>query len=137
MTTMTINSPSQILRWLLLAALAVSAAAFAAAATDPSGVWTLKATGPNGASVESSLTLSWANNRLTGTIENRAGKADLQNAVFHDDQISFDVTRRIRLRKFVVHYVGKVAGDKLAGTLETKTRKQGEVLLPWEAVRKK
>ncbi len=110
---------------------------FAADSPDPSGVWTLKAEGPNGRAFESTLTLTWANNQLTGTIDNRAGKQSIEKAKFTGEQITFTVTRRIRWRKLVVTYSGKLNGDSLDGTLETKGRGATPVAIPWHATRTK
>ena len=109
----------------------------AALAADPSGTWKFKAEGPNGRSVDSTLTLKWDNQQLTGTIENRAGKAEIRNAKFINDQVSFTVTRKIRRRSFTTNYSGKLEGDAIKGTIEATNRKKEKVSLPWEAQRLK
>jgi len=109
----------------------------AALAADPSGTWKFKAEGPNGRAVDSTLTLKWDNQQLTGTIENRAGKAEIRNAKFVNDQVSFTVTRKIRRRSFTTNYSGKLEGDAIKGTIEATNRKKEKVSLPWEAQRAK
>jgi hypothetical protein len=119
------------------ALLGLQAAVWAAPVADPSGVWTVKAEGPNGREFDSTLTLAWANGQLSGTIDNRAGKVDIGNAKFAGDQVSFTVTRRVRFRKLVVTYVGKIDGDTLNGTLETKGRGSIPISAAWHATRGK
>lgn len=123
--------------FLIIFSLGLWAPLFAAGTPDPSGVWTLKAEGPNGRDFESTLTLTWANSQLSGTINNRAGKQAIEQAKFTADQISFTVTRRIRFRKLVVTYTGKLNGDSLDGLLETKGRGASPVSIPWHATRTK
>ena len=109
-------------------------------AGDPSGTWKFSAEAA-GRSIESTLTLQWADNQLTGNIDNRTGKADIGEAKFVDDQVTFTVTREIgkRLRKktFTIHYTGKLEGDSIKGTIETTGRDKKPVSVPWEAQRVK
>lgn len=109
-------------------------------AGDPSGLWKFKAEA-QGRSVESTLNLQWQNNRLSGTIDNRAGKAEIKDAKFADEQVSFTVERsfgkRLRKKTFTVHYVGKLEGDTIKGTIETTDRDKQPVSIPWEAHRAK
>ena len=113
----------------------------AAYAGDPSGTWKFQAEGPGGRSAESTLTLKLQDNQLTGTIDNRAGKAEITAATFKDDQIAFTVVREIgrRLRKqtFTIRYSGKLEGDTIKGTIETTGREQKPISIAWDAQRMK
>jgi hypothetical protein len=127
-------------RSLTVAIVAIFVTALNAFAGDPTGTWTFKTEGKE-RSLESTLTLHWENNQLTGTMDNRAGKAEIRNAKFVDDQLSFTVERTIgkRLRKktFIVNYAGKLEGDTIRGTIQTTGRDKQPVSLPWEAQRVK
>lgn len=131
----------KILRTLLLFVTVFGAAALTAVAADPSGTWKFTAGGPNGRSMESTLTLNLTGGQLSGWIENRAGKTAIENARFADDQLSFSVQRefgrRLRKTKLTVRYSGKLEGDTIAGTIETTGRKKQPISIPWEAKRQK
>lgn len=128
------------LRILLLALAATAGSALTAFAGDPNGVWKFKAEA-QGRSVESTLTLAWQNNKLTGTIDNRAGKTEIKDAKFANDQVTFTVERtfgkRLRKRTFEVHYSGKLEGDTIKGTIETHGRDDQPISVAWEAQRAK
>lgn len=117
------------------------ATALTAVAGDPSGTWKFKAEGPGGRSTESTLTLKWANNQLSGSIDNRAGKADIKDATFANDQISFTVIRefgrRLRKKTFTTHYSGKLEGDTIKGTIATTGREKEPISIAWDAQRAK
>ncbi len=119
---------------LVITGLALAATAWAA---DPNGAWKFTAKGPNGRSVESTLTLAWANNQLTGTIDNRAGKADIKDAKFANDQVSFTVVRKVRRHALTIDYAGKLEGDTIKGTIQTTDRDENPISIPWEAARVK
>ena len=112
-----------------------------AVAADPSGTWKFKAESAAGRSVESTLILKLENNQLTGSVDNLAGKADITNATFANDQVTFTVEREIgrRLRKqtFTVNYSGKLEGDTIKGTIQTTGRDKQPVTIGWEAKRAK
>jgi autotransporter translocation and assembly factor TamB len=120
------------LRLLALFAGLVSLTAFAG---DPTGTWKFKAEGPNGRSVDSTLTLQWDGNRLSGSIDNRAGKVAISAATFADDQVTFQVDRKIRRRKLTVTYAGKMEGNRITGTIQTTGREEKLVSVPWNAHR--
>lgn len=128
-------------RNLRFAILALGATALNAFAGDPTGTWTFQGEGPKGRSVETTLTLKYDNNQLSGTIDNRAGKVAITNAKFADDQVSFTVVRKVgrRLRKqtFTLDYRGRLEGDTIKGTIETTVRGDKPVSIPWEARRVK
>jgi hypothetical protein len=129
------------LRLPALALFAFAATALTAFAGDPNGTWKVKAEAANGRSLESTLTLTWADNQLSGTIDNRAGKADIKDATFANDEIKFTVVRKFgrgfRKKTFTTHYTGKLEGDAITGTLETTGRDQQPVSIPWQAERQK
>ena len=122
----------------MLAAATVLATSLSALAGDPNGLWKFNAESGSRA-IESTLSLRWQNDQLSGTIDNRAGKAEIKNARFANEQVTFSVERTIgkRLRKktFVVHYSGKLEGDTIKGTIETIGRDKQPVSVPWEAQR--
>ncbi len=128
------------LRNLVLAISTLYLSSYAVAAGDPTGSWKFSAAAGE-RTLESTLTLNWKDGKLTGTINNQAGKVDITEARFVDDQVSFTVVREIgkRLRKktFKVDYAGKLEGDVIKGTLETTGRDKQPVSLPWEAQRVK
>jgi hypothetical protein len=125
----------------LLTALVLFCSAVAAYAGDPNGTWKFGAEGPNGRSIEATLTLKWQDNRLSGTIDNRAGKVNITQATFADDQVSFTVVRELgrgfRKQKITLHYSGKLEGDTIKGTIQTMGRAQNPISVPWEAQRAK
>jgi len=127
----------KLLRILALVSIAWLAAAATAWAGDPNGSWKFTAQGPNGRSAESTLTLKWADNQLTGSIDNRAGKAEIKDAKFANDQLSFTVVRKIRRFTITVNYAGQLTGDTIKGTIQSKDRDGNPVSVPWDAQRVK
>ncbi len=124
----------RILSTALLATFITTLTAFAG---DPNGTWKFKAEAPNGRSVDSTLTLKWDKNQLSGTIDNRAGKTDIRNARFVDDQVTFTVERKFRRQKIRINYAGKVEGDTIQGTIQTTGKENNPVSIPWTAQRAK
>lgn len=128
------------LRPLTLASCALFFASLALAAGDPNGTWKFTAEA-GGRSLESTLILKWENDRLTGSMDNRAGKVDITAARFTGDQVTFTVVREIgkRLRKktFTIKYAGQLEGDTIKGTIQTTGRDQQPVSMAWEAQRAK
>lgn len=128
------------IRLLVLAILATLVTSLhAVAAGDPSGTWKFTVQSPNGGSIESTLTLRWENNRLSGSVTGRAGEAEITDAAFADDRVSFSVVRKIgrgfRKKKFTINYTGKLEGDAITGTIETTGRDKKPVSIPWNAQR--
>ncbi len=111
------------------------AAALAAAAADPSGVWKFEFEGAQGRKLDSTLTLKLDGDRLGGTIDNRGGKVEISDAKFDGDQISFNVVHKIRLRKFTTNYSGRLDGDTIKGTVSMKGRDGQVKNREWEAKR--
>jgi hypothetical protein len=133
----TLSSFMKTLRTALFVTFMLSAAVLSAIAGDPNGVWKYNAETPKGKSVESTLTLKWNNNELSGNVDNLAGKAEIKDAKFADDQISFTVVRKLRRREFTIQYSGKLEGDTITGTVQTKGREDKPLSLPWSAKRTK
>ncbi len=115
--------------------------AVAPAAGDPSGIWKISLQGPGGREFDSTLTLQWLNGLLTGTMENRAGKAAISDVSYAGDQLSFTVVRRIgrrlRHRTLATRYTGRLEGDTITGSLESTGRDGQPVSVPWQAQRGK
>jgi hypothetical protein len=129
------------IRTLAVAIFATLLTSVAAYAGDPTGTWKFGGEGPNGRSVDTTLTLKWHDNQLSGTIDNRAGKVAITNATFADDRVAFaverEIGRRFRKQKITVNYSGKLEGDTIKGTIETIGREKKPLSLPWEATRGK
>lgn len=138
----------------IVAASVLSAAAFAA---DPSGTWTFPAgfgrgAGPGGGAPaapgggqarggggQQTLTLTYANGKLTGQLAGGRGEpVAITAASVKDDVVEFAVERTGRDgTKRLTKYVGKLAGDTITGTLEGPGR-GGEVMKrDWVATRAK
>jgi hypothetical protein len=125
------------IRLLAATALTLSLAALTSFAADPNGIWKFKAEGPKGRSVEATLVLKWENNQLSGSVENRLGKAEINEATFANDQITFTVAREFRGKKLTSHYSGKLSDNSINGTIETTGREEKPISIPWEAQRGK
>lgn len=123
------------IRTISAAFFALGLATLSALAADPTGTWKFSVQRPNGQIAEATLTLKLENNQLTGTLENRAGKIDISNAVFANDEVSFSVVRKFRRREFTVNYQGRIEGDTITGNIEAPRRGNGPVTIPWEAKR--
>jgi hypothetical protein len=134
-----IHSLMKTFRTLTVAMLATFVTSLSALGADPSGTWKFENQGPKGGSLESTLALQWKDNRLTGTIENRAGKVEITEATFANDEVGFNVIRKIgrgfRKRTFTISYTGKLENDTITGTIETVGRGEKPVSVPWEATR--
>jgi hypothetical protein len=125
------------IRLLAATLLTLSFTILAAYAADPNGTWKYKAESPRGRSVEATLVLKWENNQLSGSVDNRLGKAEINDAIFANDQITFNVTREFRGKKITTHYNGKLTENSINGTIETAGREEKPISLPWEAKRAK
>jgi hypothetical protein len=106
-------------------------------AGDPTGTWKSKTELLNGTNLESTLVLNWDSSHLSGYVDNRAGKADIKNAAFVEENVSFKVERKIRRRKITVNYSGKLADDTITGTINYLDRDKKPVSIAWEATRAK
>lgn len=122
----------------LIACLATAPlAADTSAAADPSGTWTYTLATPNGRSMESTLVLSYKDGKLSGTVDNRAGKTEIENASFENGTVSFDVHRERRRAKSDAHYEGKMEDNTITGTVTIEIPKRDESYSSdWTALRK-
>jgi hypothetical protein len=119
---------------LLLSFLTLSAFA-AGASDDPSGTWKWKAT-IKGHEIESTLVLSYKDAKLSGTIDNRAGKTEIKNASFSNGDVSFTVEREFRRKKFSTQYKGRLEGNAINGTIMTTGGKDDQSgSAEWHATR--
>jgi hypothetical protein len=129
------------IRALTVAIAAIFALTLTAFANDPTGTWKFKAEIADGRSVESTVTLKWENNQLSGTVENRLGRTSISDGRFVDDQVTFTVVRkigrRLRKKKFTINYAGRLEGDAIKGTIQTIGRDKNPVSLAWDAQRVK
>jgi hypothetical protein len=132
-----ISSLMKTLRTLFLTTFVVVLAAASALAADPNGAWKYTVQGLKGQSIESTLTLKYDNNQLSGNVDNRAGKAEIKDGKFTEDQISFSVVRKLRHHEFTTHYAGKLEGDTITGTVQTTGRDDNPISIPWVAKRAK
>lgn len=119
---------------LLCSFLAITAAATAAFAADPTGVWKWATKSPNG-DIETSLKLELKDGKLAGAYSNQFGDTTITNASFQDDTIAFEIVRDFNGNKFVVKYRGKLEGDAIKGTLEAPGRDGATMKLDWNAKR--
>lgn len=128
---------SALLRRPLLGLLFVASAAVALA--DPNGIWKLNVEGPDGRTLESTLTLAVNNGRLTGTMDNRLGPAEISAGTVNGDQVTFSVVREIgrrwRKKTFVSEYVATVKNDTLEGQVQMTDRNGQPRTVPFTAVR--
>jgi hypothetical protein len=113
-------------KWIssLLAALTLTAVAFAADAT-PVGVWKWTVQGRQGGQgFEQTVKLEYKDGKLSGIMPGRdAGQysvpdTPITDASFKDGQIKFAVTREFNGQKFTTKYDGKLEGDTIKGTFE-------------------
>lgn len=99
-------------RLVLTAALALSA--FAA---DVTGKWKTSFE-INGEKREGSMTLKADGAKLTGTMENARGSAEISDGKIDGDSISFIVVRNFNGNEVKIAYKGKVSGDEMKLTVD-------------------
>ena len=136
----------------------------AALAADPSGTWKWTAMGMGGGARgggekagggekgggggqrgtprESTATLAMKDGTLTGSLSmpGRGGDpvtAQISDASYKDDTISFSVVRETQNGKITTKYMGKVEGDTIKGTMEVPGRDGETRKLDWTATRAK
>ncbi len=121
-------------------------ASLSAMAADPTGVWTFTvqnpgadADGTGSRKVEATLQLKWADQKLSGTLQNRAGEAKISDATFDGENVRFTVVRTFgrffKKRTFTTHYQGKLTDTAIDGTIDATGRDDQPVSLPWHAER--
>ena len=118
----------------LLGFVLIVSSAVSAMAADPSGSWRFTLESPKG-SADSTLTLQLKDATLSGSIDNRMGKAKITNATFSNDQIVFTVARKISRRTLNMNYSGKLEGNTIVGAIQTVGRDGHSISVPWKAQR--
>ena len=105
----------------------------AADKVDPSGTWKWTRE-VEGEKVESVLKLKLEKDKLTGRYTRGELKSDVQNAKLDGDKLSFDVVGKVNGTDMKAAFNGKVADEKITGTVQLSANGQsGE--LEWEAKR--
>ena len=118
----------------LLAAAALSAAAFAA---DAAGTWKWSFEGPNG-QMETTLKLALKDGKLAGTYSNQFGETAVSNAMLKDGTLTFAVERDLGGNKFTLKFSGKLDGDTIKGEFEAPNFDGGgSRKVEWHAQREK
>jgi hypothetical protein len=125
-------------------AAAESATAVAETTASPTGTWTWGQQGRDGTTFEQTLTLEYVDGKLTGTLlggqrpQGQMPDIAIGDASFNKGALSFTVTREFNGNQFVIKYEGRLAGDKIDGTIERPGRDGGApVKREWHAARKK
>ena len=100
---------------------------------DPFGPWRWSIE-INGNSIDNVLKLSTGEDgKLTGTLEARGIKMDVQEGKVSGDEVSFQVQVELE-QKITVRFEGKIEADKINGELRAKGDGE-EREFPWEATR--
>lgn len=99
---------------LLVALCVIAVSTFAA---EPVGTWTWSQPGREG-EIAVSLKIESKDGVLTGALTNPTATVEVTELTVQDDVISFSVAGRRAPTK----YTGKVAGDKITGTIELPGR---------------
>ncbi len=105
-----------ILRLPILAAAAAFLIAAAAHAADPTGSWQWT-TKRGDREIKSTLTLSWKDGQLTGSLKSRRNETAIAAGSFKDGAVAFTVTREMRDQTMTFTYSGKLDGDTIKGTV--------------------
>jgi len=104
------------------------------AAADPNGIWKWTFPTQNG-DIELALTLKAEGEKLTGQMIRGDMKTDINDGMFKNDEVTFNVVRERDGQKFTAKYKGKVEADTIKGTIDIEFN--GETRsLDWEAKRK-
>ncbi len=102
---------------------------------DPTGVWTWKRPGRDGAEVTSTLNLKAEGGKLTGKVSGwNNTENDIEKGTIKGNAIAFQVTRSFNGNEMTIKYAAKVEGDALAGTIAF-TRDGEERSREWTATR--
>jgi hypothetical protein len=128
-------------RYLLIACTAVlpivcaqaaePSAAVTVVTSSPTGTWTWKQSGRDGASYEQTLQLAYTDGKLTGTLlggqrpQGAMPDVAIQDGTFQNGTVAFSVAREFNGNRFVTKYEGKLDGDTITGTSERPGRDGG------------
>lgn len=103
--------------------------------TKVTGTWRWTSATPGAQALESTLKLKQAGTQINGAVLSRNGPdAPIANGVIQGDAVSFDLTRERDDKKFVFHFHGKFAGERIKGEIESEFLGEKKVH-PWEAAR--
>jgi hypothetical protein len=109
----------------------------AEAPPSPAGRWQWTAIGRTGAH-DFTGDFAVQGEKLTGAITTPRGVLPVQNGVFKDGAVAFQTETTIDGEKSTSRYSGKLAGDKITGTIERSARGGGPgIRVDWNAVRVK
>jgi hypothetical protein len=121
------------MRIIVFCALVVFQPLLRAAESPIEGTWRWKFQMPDGSVANPTLRLNIENGRLTGTSSFRAGsETAINNVVFNESGIRFQVIRERDGRPIVTTYVGQLAGKTINGTIESNWEGEPQTY-PWHA----
>lgn len=104
--------------WLVLA-LMIAPSAVMAAEVNPAGQWQIAVETPDGATLNLELSLKQVDDTLTGTlVGDDSVETKITDATFTDDELSFKISRDFSGQELKSTFKGKLAGDKLTGTVD-------------------
>ncbi len=120
----------------IVAALALPLCAHAAdGKTNPTGTWKWSFETQSGQTMQSTLKLKLADDKLSGALVGRDGtETPIKDASLKENQISFTVVRERNGQQMTSKYTGKIAGDTIKGKIETERDGQTRTR-DWEAKR--
>ena len=103
--------------------------------TKVTGTWRWTSATPGAQALESTVKLKQTGTQLAGAALSRNGPdAPIANGLIEGDTVSFDLTRERDDKKFVFHFHGKFAGERIKGEIESEFLGEKKVR-PWEATR--
>ena len=121
----------------LVAAVVLTATAFAADMASPAGNWKWTSEGRNGPQ-EATAKFELKDGKLTGAVTNPRGETAISEASFKDGAIAFVTELTFGENKFVIKYAGKLEGDTIKGTITRPGFGGGEPMpVEWTATRAK
>ncbi len=88
----------------------------AALAADFNGKWTAEVPSRQGGTTTTTFTFKVDSGKVTGTMSNQMGDAEISNGKTDGDTISFDVVRTFNDNKMTLTYTGKADGDGIKFT---------------------
>lgn len=121
----------------LVAAVVITATAFAAEMASPAGNWKWTSQGRNGPQ-EATAKFAVKEGKLTGTVTSPRGDTEISNGSFKDGAVAFVTELTFGENKFAIKYTGKLEGDTIKGTIERPGFNGGEATkTEWAATRVK
>lgn len=101
------------MRKFLMSAVLMALVAISALAADIDGKWKSSFTGPNGNTIENTITLKADGAKLTGSMENQRGKTDISEGKVDGNKVSWVVVRNFNGNEVKMQYSGELKGDEL------------------------